>query len=162
MSLKTVFKILVFVLLVIIAGFLRETLFVRIHWHEMVFTENAYPPEPHWLFSFLKSMDLHQLLVTRYVATMFFIVAFWLLSLLMLKLFFPGQKMKLIHLIFICVFVAGFFLFSLGYILPWKRSLYEIARWDIGLIETPLIIILLFPVLWLKQNEHLLKNKKIQ
>ncbi|HYG52237.1 MAG TPA: hypothetical protein VD905_15105 [Flavobacteriales bacterium] len=159
MSFRTVFYTLAFLFFVVVAGYLRETLFVHIAWHEAALTDKYFSPEPHWLFPFLKNMDIRQLLITRYVATVFFVIVFWALSMLMIKFFFPNQSMKAIHFIFACVFTAGFFLFLMGYVLPWPKSLYEMARWTIGLIETPLIIVLLFPFLWLRQNEHLFKNK---
>jgi hypothetical protein len=155
---NTINKTIVFVLLVIIAGYLRETFFVRVQWYEIVVQGNATPPQPYWLFSFLEKMSLQQLIVTRYIATLLFIAVFWGLSLLMIRLFFSAKGFKTVHVVFIIVFGAGILFFLVGYILPWKKSLYEMARWDIGLIETPLIIILLFPFLWLKQNEHLLKR----
>ncbi|HLP10781.1 MAG TPA: hypothetical protein VK177_02555 [Flavobacteriales bacterium] len=159
---KTINKTIVFALLVIFTGYLRETFFVRVQWYEIVARGNATPPESYWLFSFLEKMSLDQLITTRYVATIFFIGVFWGLSMLMIKFFFMGNGFKTVNIIFLVVFGAGFFFYCLGYFLPWKKSFYELARWDIGLIETPLIIILLFPLLWLKQNEHLLKNKTIQ
>jgi hypothetical protein len=143
------FKILVLIGLVVLMGFLRETLFVRIEWYEKVVLDKADPPPPHWLFGFLEHFSYRQLEISRYVFTLVFVSVFYLLSRLMIRWFFPSStNIKLVNLIFIGVlFLAGIFTLA-GYVTGYKMAWYNIARYALNLIETPLILFLLFPLFW--------------
>lgn len=155
---KKIIYTLIFIALVVLAGFLRETFFIRIKWCEAVVSGKAVAPTSHWLFSFLESMNLRQLQFTKFFGTIFFVIIFWLLTLLMLYWFFNLKvHAKLVHLIFLFPFCFGIFIYACSLFLPGQEYFYAIARWSIGLIETPLIIMILFPLFWinLKTNSNL-------
>lgn len=138
---------MVLVILVIVAGFLRETLFVRIEWYEMVRAEGAIPPEHSWLFGFLENLSYTQLKICRYAFTLFFILVFYALCLMMVKWFFPALSKRIVHFVFIGVFSAAVLVFSLGFITGQQAGFYSLARYMAGVIETPLVVILLVPIL---------------
>lgn len=148
---KKIINTVLFTALVVLTGFFRETFFVRIAWCEAVVTGQATAPKSHWLFSFLESLSMNQLQVAKYSGTIFFIIAFWLIALLMVRWFFTVRSnFILTHFIFIIPFCLGTLIYACGLFLPGEKYFYEISRWMIGLIETPLIIMLLFPLYWVK------------
>lgn len=152
MNKKIIYAILL-VLLIVLAGFLRETYFVRISWCQAVVSGKAIAPESHWLFSFLESFNLTQLTVAKFAGTCFFVLVFWMLSLLMVKLFFDEKRnYKLVHLLFAIPFAIACFIYTIGLLPLGIIHFYQVSRWIIGVIETPLVIMLLFPVLWVRSK----------
>jgi hypothetical protein len=150
---KKIIYTILFILLVVFTGFIRETYFVRIAWCEAVVSGQATAPQSHWLFYFLESFSSGQLSTAKYIGTLFFILVFWLLGLLMIRWFFKSSaNFKLVHFAFLIPFCTGTLIFTLGLLFPGQKSFYDISRWIIGLIETPLIIMILFPAMWVKEK----------
>lgn len=149
------FKIIVLAALVVLMGFLRETIFVRIEWYEKVVLEQADPPSRHWLLGFLEHFSYRQLEISRYVFTLVFILVFYVLSRIMILWFFPSvANIKLTNLVFIAIlFLATLFMLA-GYITGYRAAWYSIARYTLNLIETPLILFLLFPLFWVGRKIH--------
>ncbi len=153
MNKKIIYSVL-FIGLVILIGFLRETYFVRIKWNEAVIEGTAYKQAAFWLFTFLENLSLNQLTIAKYIGTIFFVLAFWGLSLLMIKLFFTNQNYyRLIHFVFILVLSFGLLVYAIGFLFAKNQEFYSFSRWIIGFIETPLSIAILFPVLWITRNK---------
>lgn len=145
---KKIFYIFLFFTTVILAGYLRETFFVRVKWCEAVL-DGASRPGSFWLYSFLDTLNYDALQVTKYIATCIFIALFFCLSVLMVKLFFTNAyNYKIVQTVFATVFACGILAYALGYIIPYREECYELSRWIIGVIETPLIIAILFPLFW--------------
>lgn len=146
-------KTSIFVFFIVVAGFIRETLFVRITWYYAVATGAADPPPGNWLFSFLQSCSAEQLMNLKYIFTLVFMLVFMGLSLLLVKWFFhQPSNYKLVFYVFAGLFIVAAFLFLCGYVFPAREQWYAFSRWTMGVIETPLCIILLYPVFWLKRQ----------
>ncbi len=147
-------QILIFVVLAVLVGFIRETFFVRIGWNEFRLTDNTFAPESFPLLGFLDSLNAKQLLYSRYLGTFFFTVIFWLLTILMVKWFFPDKSnYRIAHLVFFCVFVLSAILHLISMPLGLHLSVFPIARWMMHCLETPLILLLLLPAFyWVKNS----------
>lgn len=146
-------RAVLFILLVVTAGYLRETFFVRIKWYEAVQSGIAYPPESFPLFSFLETLTLSQLFTAKIIGTIAASILFWLLAVLMIKWFFnKSQEYKLIHLIYLTLFLLGIFVYAIGKYIFHANGFYEFSRFLFGFIETPLGILILFPVLHIRNR----------
>jgi len=147
------FKIFILAGLVVLMGFLRETLFVRIEWYEKVVLDQAEPPSRHWLFGFLEHLSYRQLEISRYVFTLVFVLIFYMLSRFMIRWFFPsGTNIRLTNLVFISIlFLTALFTLA-GYITGYRIAWYNVARYTMNLIETPLILFVLFPLFWVARK----------
>ena len=143
------FKIFILIGLVVLMGFLRETLFVRIEWYEKVVLDQAEPPSRQWLFGFLEHFSYRQLEISRYVFALVFVFVFYVLSRIMIRWFFPSvTNIKITNLIFIStLFLTTVFTLA-GYVTGYKMAWYNIARYTLNLIETPLVLFVLFPLFW--------------
>lgn len=150
-----IIKITVLVGLVILLGYLRDVLFVRITWYEKVQTEGAFPPAPHWLFQFLANLSYRQLIITRYIFTAVFIGFFYGTSWLMVKWFFYSREnVRIVLLVFAAVAGVAIITTGLGWLTGHTHGFYAITRYTIGIIETPVVVMVLFPLFWASRKFH--------
>lgn len=144
---------LLFIVSVIVMGYLRETFFVRIKWNEAVQSGQAYPPASFTLYTFMESFTLKQLFIAKIIGTIFFSIVFWLFSLLMVTLFLnKKENYRLIHFVYFSVFTFGIVVYLMGRYLFHTQEFYEFSRFLFGFIETPLGLLILYPVLRILQT----------
>lgn len=155
-----VIKIVLLFSLVVLFGYLRDTLFVRIAWHEKVITRGAFPPEPHMFFNFLFDFSLGQLVWARYVFTGVFTTIFFGLSWIMIKwLFNHPNNFRILYLVYAGVIGLALLVFGFGWLTAQQPAVYPLLRYTTGILETPLIVILLFPLLWGTQKFNSVKER---
>ena len=146
-------KIIFYIFLVVLIGFYRETFFVRIAWYEHASIDESFAPSSFPLLGFLDHLSFEQLNYMRYIGTVLFSVLFWLLALLLNKWFFQIQSnSKITHFFFALLFLAGVIVFVLYKLFPKAELLYELSRWMMQFIQSPLCILFLLPVFLLRKN----------
>jgi hypothetical protein len=146
-------KIILYIFLVVLVGFYRETFFVRIAWYEHAATDESFAPSSFPLLGFLENLSFNQLQYMRYIGTFVFTLLFWLLALLLNKWFFQIQSNnKISHFIFAGLFAAGVVVFLMYKLFPKAELFFELSRWILQFIQSPLCILFLLPVFLLRKK----------
>jgi hypothetical protein len=136
--------ICVLILVFIATGFLRE--FVFLNWNEQIRVTYYQSPDPHvhpamqWLGAF--SYDT--LYWLKWPLTLIFSAIFTVLSVSVMQLLFSNRTYNRITLYsYTAIFLSSLILFCAGWLLGFYDALYPIARFLAGIIETPILLIIL-------------------
>lgn len=146
-----------FVAVIIFVWFIRETLFVYTNAQISVL---EFGNEPFNFFpgmGFLGEMELNSLYTFKWLMTLVFFMLFWLLAVLCLYLFYNAKKLyKYVHVTY-----AVILLLSGASILAAKLlggtaagEAYSFARLLMGAGQSPLVLMILLPVLRLAQKNQ--------
>lgn len=147
--------IVIIILLLIAAGWLRDKIFIRIN-YQIDALKNGESPYPYTgLFSFVNSTSVTTLLRYKWLYTAVFVVLHWLMAWLMVSLLFrDAWNFKLVHVAYAAlVSIAG-----LVYILcfPWSGPVtekgYLFARSLLGAAQSPLLVMLIGIVCYLRNR----------
>lgn len=152
MKSNSIVKAIVLITLTVVLGYFREIFFIRAKWFELVLLNGELPPVPHWLFDFLAHLSYKQLIIAKIIGTLVAVIGFWSIALLMVNWFFPDKKnKKIVHIYFLSVFVFSAFLYLVSSLTN-LHGVYTFSRWIVGIIETPLAILFLYPLFLLKDR----------
>ena len=132
------------VILFILAGFFRE--FVFVNWNEQIRVTYYHSPDPNVAPSmqWLSGLSYSALYWLKWPLTLCFSLVFAGLAVLIIKLLFSNRSYNLITLYaYAAIFTASFLFFGFGWLIGFRESSYEIARFLAGIIETPAMLIIL-------------------
>ncbi len=138
-------KYVVFVLFVILTyllGYLREGVFITINSviNQVPFPYNrAYITPPDFLYHF----SLNQLILFKWLLTLFFFLIFLLVAIGVVHYFFRNRKYnKIVLIVFVTFFVMSFLFYLVGFLLNKLEFFYPISRFFAGIVQDPFPIYL--------------------
>lgn len=140
------------VLFIFLLGYLREMTFLVINavYHRTPPPYNtAYVTPPDFLYE-LSSANLLNL---KWGLTLIFSILFGLSSLLLINYFFKNKRFNVIILVVYAVLISLSFLVSLiGIIINNFEAVYTLSRFIIGLVQSPIISMVLFVLFYYKRS----------
>lgn len=144
---------LLLVLLVLLAvglGFFREFVFININEQMRVTYYHSTDSHVVPLFRFLGGFDYATLYYLKYPLTLFFTGLFACISVIIIRYWFPGKNYtRIVWLTFAAIFVLAFLLFFIGWLAGDNYFFYTIARFLVGLAESPALLAVLIPAFYL-------------
>ncbi|MES2837182.1 MAG: hypothetical protein V4667_06650 [Bacteroidota bacterium] len=157
---KNKIQLLLFSLLLIFIGFLREYLFVSINLRIQQIYYNSNENVnliPDWI-QYISHLNYSELLILKWVLTFIFIVAFWLVAILIFKKFsFDKKDIKLFSIVLVTLLIASLLFYWIGDSLFNKEYFgYKIARSITGFLQSPLPILIYIAFVYSikKQSKH--------
>ena len=137
--------------LILCTGFFREFVFVNVNeqlvylWFEHETTAMA--PS---LLSIFGNFSYWELYYTKWVLTGLFTVLFWLESLLAVKVLFEQWRWRELSIIYALLIAASVCIFSAWKLADQTEDGYLIARFLMGLAQSPVPLMLVIPALYLR------------
>ncbi|MBN4051358.1 hypothetical protein JYU16_00930 [bacterium AH-315-M05] len=133
-------------ILIIAMGFLREFLFVNINYHLQFLyyhMERSYMAES---LNFLRSFTYDELYKIKWILTILFTLVYLFFTCLVIKLLFHGKKCVLRTIyIFAAIIFISFIFYTSGYLINQDAIGYRLARICMGVVQSPLPLIILIP-----------------
>jgi hypothetical protein len=128
---------------IVLAGFLREYLFVNINWIYKTLTERRIN-QARKEFYFLLEWTPTQINTIKWILTVFFFALFTALTALIIQSIFNNRFYNKITLFsFLAILAGSGFLFVIGYLFGISNSIYHITRTLMGIGQSfmPLMIL---------------------
>ena len=138
----------ILIVLVIYLGFVRDSLFININYiiDELYFNQEVF--HYHTMYRFLVPLGVEGLMRLKWILTFVFMLLNYGLSLLILKqlLLDSGKVMKLLSWGYVVLFVISGILFILSKLLGFSELGYTLARRFMGVLQSPVPLMLVFSV----------------
>lgn len=134
---------------IIILGFYREFVFVNINeqlfalWYEEESRASKWIP-------FIHSVDYYPLYYAKWVLTVLFAGLFYWVTGLILRLIFQKSFWKVLLAIYSVLFIGAGLALGIGYLIDAFERSYIIARFLMGIAQSPLILMIMIPGIWLR------------
>ena len=136
---------------IIILGFLREFIFVHINAHLFALWYEE-PSEATDLIPFMKQMDYYPLYYSKWILTVVFAVLFYAATAGVLKVIFNRYFWRELGAIYIVLLVFAGFAMSIGALLNATDEAYTIARFLMGIAQSPLLLMVMIPGVLLRRQ----------
>lgn len=134
-------------------GYLREFIFLNLNHHIKTIEYNQKIEKYPWPIDFFTELDLNSAQTYKWFFTIFFTLVFLGLTLLIIQLFFRNSSyLKFVLIFFGIFFLASFIIYSGGLLLGEKEMGYIVSRRIMGYVQSPVILMLLFPILYLYER----------
>ena len=135
------------VILLVSSGFIKDFCMLNIN-HVLKFLQNGINDYAYPSFFFLEKWTVREILILKWVLTIFFFFYFWLVSYGVLYSYFnpKGKRIKTISYVYIALFsLAGLF-YTTGFIIGIDKSMYHVVRTLTGLTHSfmPAMIVFLY------------------
>lgn len=151
--------LVLFILLAIGLGFFREFVFININEQMRVTYYHAADSHVAGLFRFLEGYSYTTLYYLKWPLTLFFAALFAGITSLIIRFWFPGKNYtRIVFLAFGAIFLLAFLLFLLGWLTGAYYFFYTIARFLVGLAESPALLAVLIPAFYLSGETTTQKN----
>lgn len=145
------FKLILLFSLSIIVGFIREFTFVNINLRDFQLTSEPEETLRSNFIAFLDPLSVMQLYWLKWILTVFFAIIFLLIGINILKVWFNKPSAKPLIVVYLALFIVSI----VAYLSLWAfgnpRSGYIIARFFMGLAQSPFPVIFIIPALYLKR-----------
>ncbi len=133
------------VVLFVATGFFREFLFVNVNEQRRVAyyhaTDSQLAPSMQWLTAFSDTT----LYYAKWPLTLLFTAIFAGLTALIVRTAFGDKRLvRITWLAYGAVFAVAFLIYAAGWLAGKSESTYEIARFFVGIAETPALLVVLF------------------
>jgi hypothetical protein len=146
------------VLILVLVGFLREFLFVNIGYQ----STKVYYKDPEFTYElpnalkWLGSLTYHQLYYGKWVLTVLFYGLYYSITAATIHLLYRSRRYNrvtvVVHLI---LFGVAALFYLVGYLMNRNAEGYTLAREIMGLLQSPLILMILLPTFYLfHASEH--------
>lgn len=150
-TVKKILTLLSFILLFII-GYIRESIFLVINsvLNKYPFPYNpSYIPPPEYLYS----LTTQELINLKWVFTIAFSLLYMLFSWLIIYFFFQSKKFtKIVLYIYTILIAITILIICIGLLFDCFDLLYIPSRFIVGIIQSPLLVIVLFTLFYLLNN----------
>lgn len=158
---KTVISIIIISILLILTGYLRDSIFKTINallrsWD----LEQDYFIPP--FLSFLENFEYETLENLKWLLTLLFSILYLILSIFAIKLVFKDRKyIKIAILTYVGIIIlSGIFIIS-GYLFTsTSEKMYEFARYLMGMAQSPIVLMILIPTFKLSEKEKFKTSKE--
>jgi amino acid permease len=138
------------IIAVVALGFFREFVFVHINEYLFALWYDE-PSRALEVLPFLANFDYYTLYYAKFFLTALFAGLFFLASLITLRLIYAKNYWKLLSVIYAVLFVVAGIAMAVGYLGDGIRQTYPFARLVMGLAQSPLILMVLIPGIWLQR-----------
>lgn len=148
------------VLILILVGFLREFLFVNIGYQstKVYYQDAEFTYELPVALKWLNSFTYFQLYYGKWVLTVLFYCLYYAITALTIHLLYHKRKYNRVTLVVhLVLFGVAAVFYLLGYLMNRNAEGYTLAREIMGLLQSPLILMILLPTFYLFQaseNKH--------
>ncbi len=134
------FKLSILVILFVLVGFLREHIFVQIN-YRLGYLRTLDPSyDPYMTLPFIRDLSFSTLYYGKFVLTLLFSLIYMLLGYTLINMLFHNSVFnKYTIALFLLVIFISFILYLTGYLYNDIYSSYEIARYLAGLVQSPII-----------------------
>lgn len=142
------FKIIVFVILIILAGYLREKTFLNINiaLHELYYSTGD-RSHTDASFSFLYLFSYNQLYISKWFVTPFFAFIYWILQKQFLWLLFQEKKTnRWLGIMYLSLLLLAGISYCAGWATGHMDTGYRFSRIFMGLLQSPAPCMILIPV----------------
>lgn len=136
---------------VIALGFFREFVFVHINEYLFALWYDE-PSRALEVIPFLANFDYYTLYYAKFFLTALFAGFFFLASLLTLQLIYQQNYWKLLGIIYLVLFATAGVAMAIGYLGDSIRQTYPFARLVMGVAQSPLVLMVLIPGIWLQRS----------
>lgn len=158
---KTVISIIIISILLILTGYLRDSIFKTINallrsWD----LEQDYFIPP--FLSFLENFEYETLENLKWLLTLLFSILYLILSIFAIKLVFKDRKyIKIAIFTYVGIIIlSGIFIIS-GYLFTsTSEKMYEFARYLMGMAQSPIVLMILIPTFKLSEKEKFKTSKE--
>lgn len=138
--------LLIFILLYIILGYLREEYFVQTNfWLGYLWSKDStYEPILKYR-PFFRLFDYYPLYYTKFIATLLFTILFYYLSrAFLINVPHTRQLLGVLKQIYLLLFSIACVLFAGSWFTEVVHAIYPVSRFLIGILHSPLPVIVLF------------------
>ena len=150
---KTYVYATMIVLLLLLTGFIRDFTFKSIN-ALLKARDNEIPYHLHASLSFMEKYEYATLVDIKWVLTLLFTGIYLLIALLAIKLFFQNRMyMWVLTVAYIGITLLSGILMAAGYFFGITGKMYEFARYLMGIAQSPVILMILIPLLKLREKE---------
>ena len=152
---RTYLLYLSIVVLFLLLGFLRDFLFVNINYQASIAYYNA--PNEHYMptsLNFIETWSYKKLYYTKWLLTLVFAVVYSTITFGSIKYFFKQKSYNKITLgIYLLLVVIAFSSYLFGLFFNEYIKGYSIARQIMGLVQSPLVLMILLPAFMLDSKK---------
>ena len=153
LSPSSILYLSILAILIIALGFLRLFLFENINYHLQFLyydMERSYMAES---LNFLRSFTYDELYEIKWILTILFSLTYLLFTCLVIKLLFCVRKYVLWTIyIFAAIIFISFVLYTSGYLINQDAIGYRLARICMGVVQSPLPLMVLIPAFTLSET----------
>ena len=143
-------KIALFVILLILLGLFRETLFVNING---ILYNKQFHTDEHviiWFLCFIKLFSYQTIYVAKWFITPFFAFVFWFVQKKFLWFLFREKKaIKWLSVLYLSLFLLAGIFFVAGWAFEDIYGGYTFSRLFMGLLQSPVPCMILIPTMYL-------------
>jgi len=143
------------VVLLIVVGFLRDFIFVNLNYQASLayyHQDNDYKLSS--LISFIETWSYKRLYISKWILTMLFTILYGAITYFCVYFFFREKKYNKISIgIYIVIISISFLIYLFGYFTNNYQKAYSVSRQLMGLLQSPIIIMLLLPALYLNNKK---------
>lgn len=146
--------LLVIVCFLLFLGYCRDFIFKTLNALQKTLDMNVSYSTPPAL-SFLENYEYNTLTNIKWVLTFLFCIVYLALSVLTIQLLFHNRKYKIIIVaIYVALTVFSGILTGVGRMFPdTSVTMYEFARYIMGMLQSPVILMILVPIFKLSEKE---------
>lgn len=138
---------------VVAIGFFREFLFMNIN-EQLFALWYDEPSRASDAIPLLKSLDYYPLYYSKWILTALFSVLFYGLTIGVLHVVFNRTFWKEVALIYGILIVCSVLAMAYGYFTGTLHDTYLLARLFMGVAQSPLILMVMIPGIWLRKNNE--------
>ena len=154
-------SITIITILVILTGYLRDSVFKTINallrsWD----LEQDYFLPP--FLSFLENFEYDTLANLKWILTLLFSFSYLILSLFAIKLIFNNRKyLEITIWTYVGIIILSALFIAIGYLFSGSsEKMYEFARYLMGMAQSPLVLMILIPTFKLSEKENFKTSKE--
>lgn len=158
---RTALSITIITILVILTGYLRDSVFKTINallrsWD--LGQDYFLPP----FLSFLENYEYDTLVNLKWLLTLLFSILYLMLSIFTVKLIFNDRKyFKITIWTYAGIIILSGFFIVIGYIFSGtSEKMYEFARYLMGMAQSPIVLMILIPTFKLSEKEKFKTSKE--
>jgi hypothetical protein len=159
---RNVLVIFLFVVILLVLGFLHDSLFVNInavlfnkYFHPMdTYAHHIKPP-----FLFLESFSYNALYISKWFITPVFVLAYWFVQRrFLLYLFGEKKATRWLSMLYLSLFLLAGISFAGGWMIGKLDGGYRFSRIFIGLLESPIPCMVLIPLTYFYKKYNVLQT----
>ncbi len=153
-------NILLFILftLIYLLGYIRETSFLVIN---SVLRNYSFPYNSAYVSppTYILEMSNGELIILKWALTLIFSLLFLGITLLTVHLYFKSKKFnRVIFYIYSLIITLSFVIYLFGVITGLKENCYTISRFIIGLVQYPILSLILFALFYFITKSYSVKK----
>ena len=147
--------ILLFIIIasLLFVGFYRDFVFKNINALLQAWDNDMDYAMPHSL-DFLRNYEYNTLVNIKWVLTIVFAIIYLIISIFSIKLLFNDKKyIRLTIATYTGILLLSSFIIGIGFVFHHSEKMYSLARYLMGMAQSPIILMILIPAFKLNEKE---------